>query len=288
MAHPAALVESINRSHGTHYRLVGPMPGGESASSHAIRDDAGTEYLLKCGDSREFHAARTVEIATRLRAAGYPAPEYVASGDEGGLAYLMHKILPGKPLAALTLPCMERIIELNGLQGDAAQGLEDGWPARIVESIERGFELWCRHDSMSRYSGETAAMLEELQLTASTVRDGRFRTADAVHFDLNPANILENGGEISGVIDWNGCCAGDRGFDLATLGFYALEDDRFARPLLERAQTISGRRPLALYLSHLILRQLDWSIRHHAPAVIDRYLRIARIALRAVQDLRAR
>jgi hypothetical protein len=32
---------------------------------------------------------------------------------------------------------------------------------------------------------------------------------------------------------------------------------------------------LAVYLSHLIVRQVDWSIRHHAAATTARYVRVA-------------
>lgn len=37
---------------------------------------------------------------------------------------------------------------------------------------------------------------------------------------------------------------------------------------------------VAVYLAHLMLRQVDWSIRHHTPAVGARYLHRAGIILR--------
>ena len=54
-------------------------------------------------------------------------------------------------------------------------------------------------------------------------RNEQFGTNDVVHFDFNPSNILIENGQVSGVIDWEGTCVGDRTFDLATLLFYAYD-----------------------------------------------------------------
>ena len=64
-------------------------------------------------------------------------------------------------------------------------------------------------------------------------KSARFRTRDAVHFDFQDANILVRNGAIAGVIDWEGCCAGDRAFDLVTFCYYALEEEKIARALLD-------------------------------------------------------
>jgi hypothetical protein len=44
---------------------------------------------------------------------------------------------------------------------------------------------------------------------------------------------------------------------------------------------------LRLYLAHLIVRQLDWSIRHHERAAIDHWLRISRMVARELLDFRS-
>lgn len=53
------------------------------------------------------------------------------------------------------------------------------------------------------------------------------------------------------------------------------------RRILERTRPIA----LAVYLSHLIVRQVDWSIRHHDAATIARYVRIAHDILADLSDL---
>ena len=39
---------------------------------------------------------------------------------------------------------------------------------------------------------------------------------------------------------------------------------------------------LSVYMAHLILRQVDWSIRYHNRATVDYYLRVAEDVLRDV------
>jgi Ser/Thr protein kinase RdoA (MazF antagonist) len=251
-------------------------------------DDEGIEYILKWGEGSEFRVQQSVELARRLRTVGYPAPDFIVSSSGRGLRYLVHRILPGTPGAALTPALANRLVELNRMQEDAASEFAEGWPARIVESIEKGFPDWCLHDSLATHSRETAAILAEMKGSLAMVAGARWRTTDAVHFDFHTGNILVEHGEVSGVIDWNGCCAGDRAFDLTTLAFYALEDSGVATWLLDRAREASGPPAVAIYLSHMIVRQLDWSIRHHDQPTVTRYVDISRSALRVIRELRDR
>lgn len=289
MIDAAAAVAAINQQHGTRYRPAGPMPGGESGGAHLIVDETGAEYVLKWGEGTEFRVDRTVAIVGRLRTRGYPAPEIVvASGDDEKPRYLVQRIMPGMRATVLNQRMLDRIFELNRLQDNAALEFAENWPASIVESIEHGHSEWCVHDSLTGYSPETAAILDELKRTTQSVGGTRFPQRDAVHFDFSSANMLVEGDEITGVIDWNGCRAGDRAFDLVTLGFYALEDRDTSKCILDHALRISGRGAVALYLAHMVLRQVDWSIRHHDQATIERYLAIARSAMGIIRELRTR
>lgn len=285
MPDPAAIIAVINSRHGTHFRVLDARAGGESGAAHRVADDADIEYLLKFGAGEEFRLRQAVAITSRLREAGYPVPEFVVHGTDNGLNYVVQKIMPGKSGAVLTPRLLRRLVELNGLQSGIAAEFGEAWPARIIESIEHGFHDWCVHDSLMGHSVETRAIMSELKGLPGAVQSQAFGTWDAVHFDFTTANILVDGGEISGVIDWNGCCAGDRAFDLVTLAFYALEDPLISQSLLQSARDISGPDATRLYLAHLILRQLDWSIRHHDETTVTRYLGISRAALKVIQDL---
>jgi len=48
----------------------------------------------------------------------------------------------------------------------------------------------------------------------------------------------------------------------------------------------SSREALRLYLAHLIVRQLDWSIRYHETAMVDHWLDCSRELARELLDFR--
>lgn len=72
--------------------------------------------------------------------------------------------------------------------------------------------------------------------------------------------------------------AGDRAFDLATLLFYHYDHDQIRDLLRARLLDLAGPRAAAAYLAHMVLRQVDWSLRHHPAApTTRRHLRLARL-----------
>ena len=81
-------------------------------------------------------------------------------------------------------------------------------------------------------------------------------------------------------IDWEGSCAGDGTFDLATLLFYAYDVLDVREYLLRAIKQRVNPAILGVYMAHLILRQVDWSIRYHNQATVDHYLRVAQDVLK--------
>lgn len=71
---------------------------------------------------------------------------------------------------------------------------------------------------------------------------------------------------------------GDRAFDLATMLFYLYDRDDIRERLRGRALELSNERALDAYLAHMLLRQVDWSLRHH-PGTPDtaHHLHLARL-----------
>jgi hypothetical protein len=71
--------------------------------------------------------------------------------------------------------------------------------------------------------------------------------------------------------------AGDRAFDLATLLFYHYDHDDIRDVLRARLLNLTAPETACAYLAHMVLRQVDWSLRHHpAAAATRRHLRLAR------------
>jgi len=138
---------------------------------------------------------------------------------------------------------------------------------------------FCLLEPMQTYSATTAGMLQAVQATVRYYADQLAPQADIVHYDCNPANVLATAARITGVIDWDGWCAGDRMFDVATMLFYSYADSAVRRQLWQTILAHSGPASGTVYLAHLIHRQVDWSIRYHTPETIERWLAITTTVL---------
>ena len=135
---------------------------------------------------------------------------------------------------------------------------------------------------MRTYSSATAVLLHALQEGVHRYADQPYPTADVVHHDLNPRNVLVTADGITGVVDWEGWCYGDRMFDVATMLFYSYTDVRVRHPLWQAICARVGPAVGGVYLRHLIHRQVDWSIRHHGTETVAHWLRIAGQVLSAL------
>jgi thiamine kinase-like enzyme len=86
---------------------------------------------------------------------------------------------------------------------------------------------------------------------------------------MKPATLLQH---ISGIIDWDAPYAGDCVFDIATLLFYSYDNLNMRELLWHAALEQASLNLLRLYFAHLILRQVDWSLRYHDLATSERYI----------------
>ena len=278
---PGMLLQLINHRHRVAFSLGERYAGGEQGA-FAVTDPAGRPFVLKwsagAGHLPGFQRAQA--ITEHLRGRGYPAPRYLHLGAAGGHAYAVLEALPGAPLGVLTDDAIPRLLALNDLQVGPAPVPPTDWPAAIVQSVLVGCEGYCELSSLRSHSVATAGLLVHLQTLVARQGDIPCPTGDIVHYDFTPANILASDGRISGVIDWEGSCAGDRAFDLATLLFYGYEQPVIRERLLRAALDRATPAALTLYLAHLIVRQVDWSIRHHTAQAVARWLRVAQAITR--------
>ena len=88
--------------------------------------------------------------------------------------------------------------------------------------------------------------------------------------------------QISGVIDWDGSSAGDCIFDVATLLFYFYDVLEVRERLWDYALERASLKLLSMYFAHLILRQIDWSLRHHDQTTSERYIARGQMLLQEV------
>jgi hypothetical protein len=263
------LIDAIGERHGLRLTVGERFQRGEQGA-YAVADASGTPYVLKWSGveaNERFQRAR--RVTDYLRRKGYPAPRYVLDGVDGSVSYCLQETLPGRPMLPIDPVYLPRLLELNTLQRGPAPGFVSDWPQSIVESVLVGGEGYCVLSSLTGYSRETSELLERVQLQAAQYSKIVCPNDDIVHFDFNPGNILVSDGRVSGVVDWDGVTAGDRMFDVATMLFY-IRSDRSARQMLwQHVNAHSTRGAVSLYLAHMIVRQVDWSIRHHDAEVVQ-------------------
>ena len=261
------LVAEINAAHGTDFRLVGKYEGGEFGAFRLV-DGRGGRFVLK-GRTPTPPPDVAATTAT-LRAVGYPAPRYVAVGDD----YSVQEELPGAPLRTFTPldpAVVDRLLELNELQaGRAVLGPRD-WPRVVVDSVLEGEETYMVLETLVRHSDESRRLLERCQAAVRRHAAEAASTGDVVHWDFHQGNVLVHGGRVTGVVDWDATTSGDRLFDLATLLYYAPDEQRVRDYAVSRV----GEGVLAAYLAHMCVREADWCLRLYGGATAARALRYA-------------
>jgi Ser/Thr protein kinase RdoA (MazF antagonist) len=266
-----------------------PAHGGESGSTYLATDSAGTRSVLKVsrnpGGDADGQLRALGDVVTRLRARGYPAARLQASGQVDGLAFWLQECLPGTVLerradladsAALSglLPELLRLNDAQAGLGSGAYRLSE----LIITTLTVGGEGYCVHATLEERP-DTRDLLGALRRTAGRCLPAIPECDDYVHYDFTLANLLTDGSGITGVIDINPPpLTGDRAFDLVTLLFYLYDRADIRDRLRARAMELTGDRAVRAYLAHMVLRQVDWSLRHHPRArSTGHYLRIARL-----------
>lgn len=267
------LLQQINKIHATTFELGTRYATGEQGA-FAVTDHMGRKAVLKWrpGTHSLRRCQQAKAVTDLLRSISYPAPCYLCIGNALGGTYSLQLALPGSPPSVITSASLPRLLELNALQiGCALPELPD-WHDEVVNTVLFGGDGYCLHTSLQQHSSETADLLRSLQTLVSTYRDAPHRVRDIVHGDFHNTNILVHDGQVSGVIDWDAPFAGDCSFDVATLLFYSYDVPEMREILWQYILERASPKLLSVYLAHLILRQVDWSLRHHDQATIDCYL----------------
>jgi thiamine kinase-like enzyme len=270
-----SVVAALNQRRRVHkLSLLQRFSAGEQGA-YLVADLHGRRSVLKWRPGTEsldqLRFARTA--TTQLRLQHYPAPTYHTIGTELGGVYWLQTVLPGQPMLQLQPPFLSSLLALHDLHREHASATSpEVWPEEVIRTVLVGGDGYCLHQSLRDHSAATRELLHALQALVTTYRSAIPPRHDLVHFDFQPANVLVEGETITGVVDWDGVRVGDAAFDLATLLFYAYDEQPMRAALWERGLALTTPGAFAVYLAHLILRQVDWSLRLHGTPVAARYI----------------
>lgn len=272
------LREALHEQTGIELVALAPASGGESASTFlATGRDGGVSVVKLAPGATGDSVGRLRELTAALRRRGYPAARLLAWGQVDGMTFWLQERLPGTVVDRVPGWLLPEVLRLN----DAQAGLGDG--ARrlselIAVTLTTGGDGYCVHATL-RERPDTRALLAVVRQVADRCLAAVPERGDFVHYDFTLANLLSSDSGITGVIDVNPpAVTGDRAFDLATLLFYLYDRDGIRERLRGRALELSDPGALDAYLAHMILRQVDWSLRHHAGTSATRHhLYLARL-----------
>ena len=292
---PAAqLLSMVRAESGLDLVDLSPTGAGESGTTFWVKDRAGTVSLLKILRAPLAYLPALDAVIGRLRARGYPAPRLLAIGRGAGQVFWIQERLPGsvlessdqassRPALARLMPELLRLNDAQAGLGAARPGLDgghDGWPELLTGTLTHGGDAYCLHSTLATRPG-LRDLLEIVRGIGDSCGPAIPAGRDFVHFDFTLANLLTDGTAVTGVIDVNPpLLTGDRAFDLATLLFYLYDHDDIRHVLGTRLLELSSWQAARAYLAHMVLRQVDWSVRHHPQAkATQHHLELARLVV---------
>jgi tRNA A-37 threonylcarbamoyl transferase component Bud32 len=271
----AQVVELIRAERDLDLHLAGFFAGGEVGAAD-VRERDGTRYVLTWWEGDAESGRRAATLVEGLRQRGYPAPAFVLADDVGGVTVMMQEFVAGEATDTISDPAIDRLLELNALQVGASPAHDATWSEYMVGSLLRGCVGYCVHPPLRDYDRRTRSLLESIHQAGEAVDE--LPSGDVVHVDFHHRNVLVSDGQVSAVIDWEGCRTGDAAFDLVTLAFGLSVADVTAQAR-ERVWDEVCRRTVPTvrraYAAHMALRQVDWSIRHRTPADVEHWLGVA-------------
>ena len=271
-------VALLQEATGDAYELVGRLSGGETGA-HEIRNGAdGTRLVLKWETDPDSQMLRRdgVELTERLRTeAGWPVPRQRVV-EAPGCLLVLQTFMAGHPVRELTAGMADDLFELHRRRLGLGAGRSGrAWAERLIRTLVVGGRGYCLHESLRRYDGRTACLVEEIEAFGRRLDPDVFESRDIVHWDLHVGNLLARDGELSAVVDTDFCVVGDAAFDLVTLALSSGAvrcASGVRRDLFQRALDPLPALRRTAYLGHLFIRVLDWPIRRGSAEEVEYWL----------------
>lgn len=241
------LLESAARELGLTYR--NRLAGGEFGAC-LVSDTAATPMVLKALPFPHWQArwARAAELVERLRATGYPAPHYIATGATDEYVWSLQELLAGERPSAPTAAHIDQLIALATRHAGFASPNPSWLPGRL-ESIRRCCTSLAAHGPTARLA-ESLLLLIERYAGIDVLDDG------VVHGDFHHGNFLAKGEQVVGVFDWEGAGSGDWRSDLANL--VVVVDDPAPAEALRR---VASPEVAAVFVALHVSRYLEYDSR---------------------------
>jgi aminoglycoside phosphotransferase (APT) family kinase protein len=273
----AALIQYINQRHGCAFSVVTRCAGG-TRGAYELADASGRRAILKFGDALPWlsRLRQAETLGERLRAIGYPMPRTLfLDAAPSDVWYQVQEFVPGVPMTAPLTPAdLELLLALNALQADQRRATDRVWPdwSRYMQDvIFASASGWT--DLLQAHSPATRSLLAALHAVALPYADVALSTADIVHGDFLPGNVLVWDGRVSAVIDFAQIGYGTRAHDLTRVFVWRYNDiPAFPRQhLADHIAAIATPAERTICLVYAVIDVLAYMIEQH-PEVVEAWV----------------
>jgi aminoglycoside phosphotransferase (APT) family kinase protein len=240
--------------------------GGGSHGAELWGSESGRRVIVKHHRDAPLVVFETiVRRIDAMRRAGVPAPAttVAAHGDD---VLLIHDYLPGRSDPELTRPLVDDLLAIVEREAGLADDSAQLWAGLVQTSLTDGLDGYCEHGSLATFSDASRSLLARARHVGQDPSVSQLRAPDLVHYDLHTNNVLsEDSRHVSGIIDWDAVRSGDRALDLAILAFtstWKTADNGLLEQIWHAFLSSSSHDARVVYMHHVVLRQVDWVIRH--------------------------
>jgi len=264
------------------FELGARAEGGQSEGAWFATAPDGAPVVLKWFPNETMADRYAVLLPglDELRSRGVPVPEYPHVLSVDGWTVSAQRVLPGASVRNPPPAMVERLFECVAAQAGIECPLSapwvDPWGASVVRTLTAGVDGWAPHEPMRTGDRRSAALLDRIEAVGADADPLWFPTDGLVHLDLHTDNMLAgHDGALTGIIDWEGACAGDPRFDLVR---FAYDLDGHDQPVWEVVDATGIElRVLRAYVAHHALQTISWQIHHRTddvPRQLDRAERV--------------
>jgi uncharacterized protein YdhG (YjbR/CyaY superfamily)/aminoglycoside phosphotransferase len=217
-----------------------------------------------------FDAPTTANLPSALgrmetmRQRRVPIPEVLEHGELAGTYYLLYEYLPGRWPPRLSARLLDDMIAVVDAERGAGEAPAPDWQASLAGMVGTGDPLFDIAPAVVAAHPLGLALLAEARRRLERCDPDHFSTADVLHGDFAPENVLADHGRLVGVVDWERCRIGDAGLDLVGVLFDS-DGGNKASPAVRRRlwSALIERVPpdvLALYVALYAVRYASWAI----------------------------